>query len=222
MAEDIFLPGRFTDLTDPKQLYWLTEILIQILSRLNLLDAGAVTLAQLEGAALKQLIISQGAGVAPIYSTSATLSGDMTVEGQFVAGSGAVPITKTDGKVDAAQLEITSQAIGDLLAANSTTSFARLPAVAAGQVLASAGTGTAPAYTDTPTITGATVSGLTGSRVVATDAGKALASLAPSSAYTPTNVTTDRTYDANATSIDELADVLGTLIADLQAANILG
>ena len=42
-----------------------------------------------------------------------------------------------------------------------------------------------------------------------------------SSAYTPTNVTTDRSYDANATSIDELADVLGTLISDLQGKGIL-
>ena len=43
-----------------------------------------------------------------------------------------------------------------------------------------------------------------------------------SSAYTPTNVSTDRAYDANATTTDELADVLGTLIADLQVAGILG
>jgi hypothetical protein len=41
------------------------------------------------------------------------------------------------------------------------------------------------------------------------------------SAYTPTNVTTDRAYNANATSIDELADVLGTLIADLQTAGVI-
>lgn len=41
------------------------------------------------------------------------------------------------------------------------------------------------------------------------------------SAYTITNVTTDRSYDANATSLDELADVLGTLIADLQAAGVI-
>lgn len=41
------------------------------------------------------------------------------------------------------------------------------------------------------------------------------------SAYTPTNVTTDRSYDANATTVDELADVLGTLIADLQSLKIL-
>ena len=40
-------------------------------------------------------------------------------------------------------------------------------------------------------------------------------------AYTPTNVSTDRAYDANATSVDELADVLGTLIADLQAVGLI-
>lgn len=35
-------------------------------------------------------------------------------------------------------------------------------------------------------------------------------------AYTVTNLTTDRSYDADATSVAELADVLGTLIADLR------
>lgn len=39
--------------------------------------------------------------------------------------------------------------------------------------------------------------------------------------YTPTNVTTDRSYDANSTSTAELADVLGTLIADLQTVGLL-
>ena len=39
--------------------------------------------------------------------------------------------------------------------------------------------------------------------------------------YTPTNVTTDRSYDANSTTLDEVADVLGSLIADLQATGIL-
>lgn len=42
------------------------------------------------------------------------------------------------------------------------------------------------------------------------------------SAYTPTNVTTDRSYDANSTTIDEVADVLGTLIADLQSVGLIG
>jgi hypothetical protein len=43
-----------------------------------------------------------------------------------------------------------------------------------------------------------------------------------SAAYTPSNVTAVRAYDANATSIDELADVLGTLIADLKLTGLLG
>lgn len=45
--------------------------------------------------------------------------------------------------------------------------------------------------------------------------------VAQAAAYTPTNVTPDRSYDANATSVAELADVLGTLIADLQAYGLL-
>lgn len=38
--------------------------------------------------------------------------------------------------------------------------------------------------------------------------------------YTTSNVTTDRAYDANSTSIDEVADVLGTVIADLIAIGL--
>ena len=50
-----------------------------------------------------------------------------------------------------------------------------------------------------------------------------LVSSAPASpAYTPTNVATTRTFDADATTTDELADVLGTLIADLKARGALG
>lgn len=41
-------------------------------------------------------------------------------------------------------------------------------------------------------------------------------------AYTTTNVTTDRDYDANATTLDEVADVLGTLIADLKSIGLIG
>jgi len=39
--------------------------------------------------------------------------------------------------------------------------------------------------------------------------------------YSASNVSTDRTYDANSTSLNELADVLGTLIADLQTIGLL-
>lgn len=40
-------------------------------------------------------------------------------------------------------------------------------------------------------------------------------------AYTPTNVTPDRAYDADTVLVAELADVVGTLIADLQAAGLI-
>jgi len=64
--------------------------------------------------------------------------------------------------------------------------------------------------------------GLTSGKIpVATTNGR-LADLTASSAYTPTNVTTDRAYDANATTLDEIADVVGTMIADLQTKGILG
>ncbi len=39
--------------------------------------------------------------------------------------------------------------------------------------------------------------------------------------YSVTNLVTDRTYDADATTLAELADVLGTLIADLRARGIV-
>lgn len=39
--------------------------------------------------------------------------------------------------------------------------------------------------------------------------------------YTITNVTTDRAYDANSTSLDEIADTLGTLIADLRLLGLV-
>lgn len=40
-------------------------------------------------------------------------------------------------------------------------------------------------------------------------------------AYTITNVTTDRTFNATSTSINELAAVLGTLITDLRTAGVI-
>jgi hypothetical protein len=40
-------------------------------------------------------------------------------------------------------------------------------------------------------------------------------------AYTPTNVTPDRSYDADTVAVAELADVVGTLIADLQTLGLL-
>ena len=62
----------------------------------------------------------------------------------------------------AGAMSVTSQAVGDILYASSTTQFARIAAVATGQVLTSAGTGTVPAWSSnvdlggTLDVTGAT------------------------------------------------------------------
>lgn len=40
--------------------------------------------------------------------------------------------------------------------------------------------------------------------------------------YAASNVTTDRTFDADSTTLAEVADVLGTLIADLREKRIVG
>lgn len=41
------------------------------------------------------------------------------------------------------------------------------------------------------------------------------------SAYMATNVSTDRSFDANSTTLDEVADVLGTLLQDLREMGII-
>jgi hypothetical protein len=48
------------------------------------------------------------------------------------------------------------------------------------------------------------------------------AHVARTAAYAPTNVTTDRSFNANSTTIDELADVIGTMISDLQSFGLYG
>lgn len=42
------------------------------------------------------------------------------------------------------------------------------------------------------------------------------------SAYTPTNATTDRSWDCDSSTLDELCDVVATLVADLQSIGLVG
>lgn len=51
---------------------------------------------------------------------------------------------------------------------------------------------------------------------------QASASMPAQIGYGMTNVTTTRELDANSTTLDEVADVLATLINDLKSAGILG
>lgn len=75
-----------------------------------------------------------------------------------LAGTDATTMTfpttsKTIAANDGSNWTFGSQAIGDIVYASSTTAFTRLAAVAVGQVLVSAGTGTAPAYSANPQVT---------------------------------------------------------------------
>jgi len=74
--------------------------------------------------------------------------------------------------VSTSKLSVPSGATGDLLV-GSSTSLVRLAIVAAGSVLIS---GTSPAWSASPSLTGITLTGLTASKYVVTDSGKALAS----------------------------------------------
>jgi hypothetical protein len=64
---------------------------------------------------------------------------------------------------------------------------------------------------------------LTGNRIFTFPDATGTIMLLPSSpaTYTESNVTTDRSYDADATSLNELADIVGTLLADLRAQGII-
>ena len=92
------------------------------------------------------------------YSAPSTIStGDLITASTWNADVVANPIA-----IYAGAMSVTSQAVGDILYASSTTQFARIAAVATGQVLTSAGTGTVPAWSSnvdlggTLDVTGAT------------------------------------------------------------------
>lgn len=60
-------------------------------------------------------------------------------------------------KINPVHIAHAAQVIGDILYADSSTTLTRLAAVASGSILASAGTGTAPVYTTSPSITALTL-----------------------------------------------------------------
>jgi hypothetical protein len=84
-----------------------------------------------------------------IYSTSSS-----------ILTAGTLPVA-------AGGTNLTSYTTGDILYASGSTTIAKLAAVATGQVLASAGIGTAPAYTSTPSVTSVTSASLYGGTAAA-------------------------------------------------------
>jgi hypothetical protein len=91
----------------------------------------------------------------------------------FAAANNAIYSTSSSAltagtlPVAAGGTNLTSYAIGDILYASASTTISKLAAVASGQVLASAGTGTAPAYTSTPSVTSVTSASLYGGTAAA-------------------------------------------------------
>jgi len=80
MAEDIFLPGKFTDLTQNDQIAQLNDVLGQMLDRLNQIDPNSIALAWITGDVAGKVIASKGTGNSPEWDaspllTTATLSG---------------------------------------------------------------------------------------------------------------------------------------------------
>ena len=65
------------------------------------------------------------------------------------------------------------------------------------------------------------VSALTASRLLATDATKKFVSVPVNTGWSVTNVTADKSYDADTAGCSELADVLGTLINTLISQGLL-
>lgn len=91
--------------------------------------------------------VKAASGKVGTFSNTITLAGTDATTMTFPTTS------KTIAANDGSNWTFASQAIGDLVYASSTTAFARLAAVAVGQVLSSAGTGTAPAWSSAPQIT---------------------------------------------------------------------
>lgn len=138
---------------------------------------GTLTFEQTSnGATWRTLWVTNAATGVQVSSTTA--GGTFTVANNFIgvrvrataAITGAATVTATRGwgvsthlfdvsVITGTQLAVnggtgfSSYAVGDLLSADTTTTLSKIPAVAVGQVLASAGTSTLPAYTATPTVT---------------------------------------------------------------------
>src|SRR5882672_150581 len=137
---------------------------------------------------------SPGSNTQVIFNDSGVLGADAGftyVKATDTATLGALvlttPLPATSGGTGFA-----SYAIGDLLAASTTTALSKVAAVATGSVLASAGTGTLPAYTATPSLTSLTLTGASGNTVVvdtstlivdATNHRVGILTTAPSSAF---------------------------------------
>jgi len=178
-------------------------------------------------------------------ATAATGSGGVS---SFSGGTtGFTPAVLTTGSITLAGTLIAANGgtgfntyvIGDILYASTTTALSRLAAVATGQVIVSAGAGTAPAYSGTPTLASLTLNTASGPQLTFSGAtsnfltfgtvGSAVPAFTTRSVGTKavfnsniTAITTDYAIGiANASTTAPLSTAPGTLWYSVPAANIL-
>lgn len=174
-----------------------------------LMGDGAVATATGIGSSGGAFLVTGGVGGAALASTNdGGPGGEFTV----VGGVGGAAATGQTAGVGGA-LSFTAGAAGSATGGTGA---------AGGAFSIDAGAGTGAAANGDITIGGTNADNVNIGRSGGNIGFYGVTAVAQSSAYTPTNVTTDRTYDANSTTVAELADVLGTVIADLQATGILG
>lgn len=111
-----------------------------------------------------------------------------------------------------------SYTVGDLLYADTTTSLAKRAAVASGQVLASAGTGTAPAYSAAPTLTSMTVA-VGGSTSTGKTPALATVSVTQTGTGADTSEDTLWTYDLPANTLNANGKAIRIIALGTTAAN---
>lgn len=187
----------------------------------NVSNAGALSISTSGGGALTvasavALSLDSGAGTIETDATAFTADAALTI-------TATSAILSLDGTgIETSATTITADA--GLAIATTTTGALSLDSGTTGAV--NLGTGASA-----KTITIGNTTGATGVVYDAGSGGHAFTGnigfygttpVAQSAAYSVSNAATDRTYDANSTTLNELADVLATLIADLQATGLIG
>ena len=75
MADRLVIGGKLTDLSDPRQLGRLNDLLAQLCAIANSFDQNSFALAWIDGDVAGKVIASKGIGVAPEWDASPTLTG---------------------------------------------------------------------------------------------------------------------------------------------------
>lgn len=172
--------------------------------------AGSLTVSDSDG------VVISGSGGNDTLSLSSTTSGTgITIGGDVNLYRHAANTLRTDDLLTVSRAASTDAAVGLLVSGD--TEY-RLSSTAAGELKWSTGSASADLRlrrSASNTLTVDDGSGGAAKLAVTGNVGFNGASPAAAPDYTVTNGTTDRSYNANSTTLDELADVVSTVISDL-------